>query len=764
GRSFTFRGIDKDPSEVLPPELQGTIADRAVQDQMSSAQPAGPLVAEVLMNAAGILTTPIKLVVMPDDPALGEFRSDFAGMMGTFQEFPTIASKDNPGFSGITEVLDYKEMWKRLEESSHDRIDSKAYLKARLLDIIMGDWDRHRKQWRWANLPGKKSWQPIPEDRDQVFAKYDGLMLFVARLSLPYLLNFTDEYSGIYGMTFGSWDVDRYLLPDLEKQDWKTVAQDLKTRLSDTVIEEAVKRLPPEFYQIEGLRLETALKNRRDNLNDISNQFYNLLAKEVDIYLTHQSEHIVIERIDTNSLEIRISPQSSGEGMTSGEPFYKRKFFRNETQEIRLHLLGGDDKVVSQGDYKSGIFIRIIGGPEKEMIDDSKGGGLRIYDFEGTPEIKSGTGTKINRRPYTMPILKPQTPWVPPQDWGHFTMPILWLGGGPDIGAFIGAGFNTKTYGFRKVPFSTSHTLRTGYASLPRAFKFDYTGVFHLQNSRSFFSVKALASGIEVLRFFGYGNETSNEKSSEYYRVRQEQYIFSPSFTIPLGSSLSFSTGPTLKYSRTKQDEDRVIAALAPYGGNNFGQMGFWASLNLKTNKEGDPKKSGIRLNLEGKYFPAFLDVESSFGAISGDVSAYLTASSTSLRPTLALRFGGKQVFGNYPFHEAAFIGGGGMSGSTGTVRGFRTQRFAGDSCLFGNAELRFRMSDIYIIVPGEIGIFGLTDIGRVYFEGEDSNIWHSAVGGGLWFSFLERKYNFSIALANSEEELSMYVQAGFNF
>ncbi len=363
-----------------------------------------------------------------------------------------------------------------------------------------------------------------------------------------------------------------------------------------------------------------------------------------------------------------------------------------------------------------------------------------------------------------MPILKAHVPWVPPQDWGHFTIPLMWFGGGPDIGAFIGAGFNTKTYGFRKVPFATSQTLRAGYATLPQSFKIDYNADFCLKNSQDFLSVRALASGIEVLRFFGFGNETVNEKSSEYYRVRQEQYILNPSFTMPLSPTLSISAGPTFKYSRTKQDEDRIISILAPYGSNNFGQIGFLAGFNLETNKENNLNKNGIQFNLEGKYFPAILDVESSFGAISGSLAANLTASSMTFQPTLALRLGGKQVFGNYPFHEAAFIGGGGISGSNSTIRGFRTQRFAGDSCLYGNAELRLRVSDIYIFIPGEMGIFGLSDIGRVYLEGETSDTWHTAMGGGLWFSFLEGQYIFSIAIANSKEELSVYIQAGFNF
>src|SRR2546427_8737753 len=52
GRDYTFRGIDKDPSGVLPPDLQGTIAERIVQDQISSAPPAAPVGGAPLLAAA----------------------------------------------------------------------------------------------------------------------------------------------------------------------------------------------------------------------------------------------------------------------------------------------------------------------------------------------------------------------------------------------------------------------------------------------------------------------------------------------------------------------------------------------------------------------------------------------------------------------------------------------------------------------------------------------------------------------------------------
>jgi hypothetical protein len=68
----------------------------------------------------------------------------------------------------------------------------------------------------------------------------------------------------------------------------------------------------------------------------------------------------------------------------------------------------------------------------------------------------------------------------------------------------------------------------------------------------------------------------------------------------------------------------------------------------------------------------------------------------------LALRVGGKQVFGDYPYHEAAYIGG------ANTLRGFPKQRFAGDASAFGSAELRIPVTRVYILVPGQLGVFAL--------------------------------------------------------
>ena len=128
------------------------------------------------------------------------------------------------------------------------------------------------------------------------------------------------------------------------------------------------------------------------------------------------------------------------------------------------------------------------------------------------------------------------------------------------------------------------------------------------------------------------------------------------------------------------------------------------------------------------------------------------------LRPTLALRVAGRKLWGTYPFYEAAFVGG------DSTVRGFVEHRFVGDAAVFGNLELRLSLARVFILVPTQLGVFGLGDAGRVYFSGQTSDRWHAAAGGGVWLSFLSPANTVSVAAAHSVEGTRWYVKAGFAF
>jgi hemolysin activation/secretion protein len=237
--------------------------------------------------------------------------------------------------------------------------------------------------------------------------------------------------------------------------------------------------------------------------------------------------------------------------------------------------------------------------------------------------------------------------------------------------------------------------------------------------------------------------------------VEQAQYLFAPSMTFDLGRGVGLSAGPEVQYTTTKANAGRLVSVLQPYGSEDYGQVGGRLALEIERRDVPANPRKGAMLAAAGRVFPSLWGVRGTFGEVHGEASTYLTAGSG---PTLGLRAGGKRVWGDYPFHEAAYLGG------ADTVRGLRAQRFAGDGALFGNAELRMALGRFSLLLPGDVGLFALGDVGRVFLKGESSRTWHTAVGGGVWLSFLERANTLSLAVARSEERTGLYVSAGFLF
>ena len=752
GRQFFFRSIDKDPSLTLPVELRGTVAARVVQDQIKSANPTAPLVVGRLMEAAGILHNTPQLFVLPDDPGLGEFRADFAGLLG-FLEERVGGSGPAAHWHGASDIIDSDTLFARLDRSADDRVNARALLTARLFDVFIGDWDRHRDQWRWArfgdSLP--RRWLPIPLDRDQAFVKYDGLLLGIARQSVPQLVNFGPGYADMVGQTWNGRDLDRRILPELEIDAWDSVSLALQRAFSDSVIVEAVHLLPPPHYALIGPALESWLRHRRDLLPEAARHYYHVLAGQVDVHGTAESDFATITREPDGSVSLalmRRSPDST--------TYYLRRFSPGETRDLRLFLGKGDDTAVVRGEG-SGITLRVLGEAGADwLVDSARAGANRFYDVDAVSDRTSGRASKIDRRPYAPPASRDSNP-PPPRDWGHRWQPATWASFGPDLGLFVGGVRTLTVFGFRKDPFASRHRFRLGFATGPTTFRADYRGEFRRENSRMYTEVDLRASGIDVIRFNGFGNEIAAPGSDEFYRVTQDQFSVAPSIALPLASRVTLGVGPTLKYVSTDNRPGRFLATLNPYGSGNFGELGAQATLRLDTRNRRTAATHGAEIELGGTVHPAWWDAREAFGDVHGEATAYLSPPAP-LDPTFSFRVGGRKLWGAYPFFESAFIGG------PATVRLGRENRFAGDASVYGSAELRLALARILLVVPADFGVFGLADGGRVYLAGESSRKWHHAVGGGLWIAFLNRANTLSVAAAASEERTRIYVQAGFGF
>jgi len=127
-------------------------------------------------------------------------------------------------------------------------------------------------------------------------------------------------------------------------------------------------------------------------------------------------------------------------------------------------------------------------------------------------------------------------------------------------------------------------------------------------------------------------------------------------------------------------------------------------------------------------------------------------------RPSLSLRVRGEHIFGTAPFFDLATAGG------PGTLRGFSQERFRGDGSLVASTEARIRLVRTLVVLPADIGIMGIGDVGRVFLDGESSDVWHGAAGGGLWISWLDGAGSLAISVVASSERTMLYAGSALSY
>jgi hypothetical protein len=779
GRRYVFRSINKDVGKGLGPEFEGTLVEWIVQDQVSASHPAAPSVTHPLMKAAGVLHAPPRMVVMRDRPSLAACRQRFAGVLGYIEEradendpgeeegaqaeedgdpgdstgsdqgdeeagdplrescgAPATRPADGPAFAGADVVKGTDAFLDDLEDSPANRLDSRAYLRARLLDIYMGDWDRHEDQWRWAgfNEGGLRVWRPIPRDRDNAFVRHEGLVMTAARRVFVRMVRFDEEYPSLTGLTVQAEPLDRRLLGELPRAAWDSVAADLQRRLTDAAIEEAVSAMPAEYAQGSRVDMARILRARRDALPGQATQFYNRIALNVDIYATDADEVAVVHRNADGTLDVTIT--GAGEGM---QPFttYRRRFVPDETDDIRLFMQGGADRVVVRGPGH-GVGVRVIGGGGDDVLEDStRRTGVVFYDHRGDNRFVRGPQTRVRTRAWTEPVdTSSITGRRTYRDWGWsistFSPSADWRRGAGPVLLF---GPSMTKYGFRRDPFDFKGQVNLGWAPLETRFTLEADLELHPENRRHWYQVETYASELENIRFFGFGNDTGRTKYSELYDTWLRQVRVAPALVLPVAGDGRLSVGPVVQWTDPELEGGTPLATERPIGADGgYTQLGLRADAELDGRDAESFPRRGWRLEAGTSGYGG---LEDPFGEAHVMGATYLSAGAG---PVLALRAGGKRVWGDFPFFESAFLGGG------STLRGHTGQRFAGDAMAFGGAELRMPLFRANLGLRGTVGVIGLADAGRVWFNGDSPGEWHTAAGGGLFFHAAGQSIFFTVA------------------
>jgi hypothetical protein len=757
GHRYVFRSVEKYVAQGLPEELHRTLIEAALQDQISAFHPTAAPVVAGLLDAIGVLHPSPRFLVVLDDPRLGKFR-DFAGTLVLFEERP------DSGWSGAGRVISTPDLFEQLDEHPTDRVDAREYLAIRLVDLWIGDRDRSVNNWDWAEFGTGASplWRPVPRDRDQAFVKLNGVIKGVLRSSEPRLVDFNGEAPSVVGLTRNAWDVDRRILTQLEKISWDSLTTAVVGRLTDSVIDAAVRQLPAEHFRAGGAELARALKARRQLIPKASNHLYRIVTEYADVHASDQPDAAEVEHLDDDRVAVRLFAAQDGPRPASAQPYFDRVFHRDETKEIRLYLKRRPDRAVVRGAGARGILTRIVGGDGADELVDSTTGRARtlLYDGgDGTQFVVEGEARVIRRHALPRQLWGTTAALVP--DWGSRRIPRTTFALNGDVGLLVGAGTVMERYGFLKTPYQTRVTLSAAYATSAGLPVLDYRHELKdVVAGRADLSFHARWSGIEVLHFHGFGNDSEVQGSREFHRVDQRLLSVTPAATIAIGHSSTLTVGPrfTMSVTDTAVEEGSFLSAARPYGAGTFTQLGARADVRIATRDEGTASGRGWLVLAGGSYHPGILDPDrGSFGEVNAAVTTYLSPTSDG-NQTAAVRLGGKKVFGTAPFYEAAFIGG------LGTVRGFRAERFAGTGSAYANLELRSLVSQVHAIVPMDFGVFGLLDAGRVFQTGESSRTWHTAVGGGIWLAPLRRTNVLSLALARSSEGSALYLTTGFMY
>lgn len=402
GFTYALRSLDKDPVAVVPKFWRKTFVANVLRDQISAINPYAALTVPPLAAAAGIPhSTPRLVYVPPKAKSFGEHEERISDGLYMLEEKFDDENTLTPALGDAVDIDGSGTVLNNRYSDNDVFIDQAAFGKARLLDILIHDWDRHEGQWEWAQYKEDSSriYRPIPKDRDNVYYRFqDGIIpwVFSRNWAIRKFESFDDEFNDVKALTINSEFIDKRALSELTREQFDSLAKELQTSITDEVIEKAIQQFPDSVYKLVGETTKRKLINRRNNLTKAAADFYEILAKEVLVVGTDKEDKFTVKRLNDGDTEVTVRRKSDD------KVTYHRVFKLAETKLITLHGLAGDDDFEVSGEAKSGIKVEIYGGRgEDEIKDTSRVGGSGkktwVYDTKRGTELEAGPDTKDKR-------------------------------------------------------------------------------------------------------------------------------------------------------------------------------------------------------------------------------------------------------------------------------------------------------------------------------------------------------------------------------
>ncbi|MBO9199366.1 MULTISPECIES: BamA/TamA family outer membrane protein [Niastella] len=744
GKEYVLRSINKSREEVIPPQVEGTFLDDIVRDGVSMSHPYGAFAVSNMMQYAGIYHTLPVLVFLPQQKALDTFVTKYGDDLYLLEQKPEgdWREADNLGnfraFSSTDEVLI------KLQLNSTYTVDQHAFVRARLFDMLIGDWDRHEGNWSWGEAATTTGVQfkPVPRDRDQAFFYHNGVFInFVIKASsLSFMQHFDYKEEKVEKLNTSARYLDRFFSNGLTLTDWVYEAEVLQKALTDSVIEQSVKQLPPEIFATRGQELIDKLKTRRGQLPTLAKQNYLFIAKEVEITGTQQREYFEVSGAGDNETSVAVF-RINEKGQKEATPYYNRIFNPAETKEIRLFGIKGEDVYMVKND-RNNISIRIIGGEGKDSIVQSSHK-IHVYDDTGnvfqtsSARMHLSSDTAVNNWNYR---------WFRYDKAG--IRPEAFYNNADRF--FVGLNYRYRKYKWRQDPYAWEHSVGVRYSISQGALSAYWSAFYPQVMGKWNLALRADYDAIRWTNFYGTGNETKQTTSNiNYYRLRSEEWYAGVGLNRGIGRRSTVSVTGYFLQTTGKNDPERYPAKVFSSSHELFSAnpyAGLQLSYAYVHLRDSVAPETGYTFLANAVYAKNFKQQEF-YQQYNAHAQLYVPLLN---HVSLAIRAGAETIVNNDVLntgqaYEHAIIGG------PRIMRGYRRERFWGKTSFYNSNELRYITNFRSYFMNGKIGFFAFFDQGRVWMPGEHSNKMHISYGPGIILVPFY-KYNFSATYGITEE------------
>ena len=778
GREYVMRALKKSAELYLQSmafqdqyvldDLKETYTQELLQDFYTGSHPYGPFTTGVLSDAVGIYHTNPVLYYVPKQPALKQYNDSFGDELYMIEEHTGDGHGDLASFGYANELKSTDGMLEDLRDDEKYEVDKDLYLRSRLFDMVLGDWDRHVDQWRWAEFKdkekGKIVYRPIPRDRDQVYSKMgDGPLMNIATRIIPGLRlmeGFNEEIRSVKGFNSSpmTYVLDLTLLGETEKSQWLAQAKYLQENLTVNTIDRAFKAFPEEVRDETVVELKKILLARLSHIQETAEEYYKILNKYAVVAGTDKDDWFEINRLNDKETEVKVFRNIEDK---KDNLFFYKVFTKVDTKEIWVFGLDDDDifEVNNSSNY-NGVNVRIIGGHNNDIYRVENGKNIALYDYKSkknTFQERGGAKVKLSDD-YELNTYQPF------KLRNSFNQIIPTVGFNPDDGIRIGF-LNTYTYnGFRQNPFTQQHTFGASYYFATSGFDFKYQGEFaHLFENWNGELTALFTSPNFAVNFFGYGNNTINlddDLELDYNRVKLRQIEFSPSLVWRGELGAKVKVGLSYQDISVEETDDRFINTFYQQNGEetNSDFIGAHAGYSYENRDNEAFPTLGMASSLQVGFKDNISTDGGNYGYVIPSIS-FDYKLIPSGRLVLATKWKAHFNMGNgYEFYQAASIGG--LDG----LRGFRNQRFTGKTSYYQNTDIRFSLNKKRTrLLPMALGLFGGFDYGRVWYPGLSSERWHTSYGGGFFLNASDI-ISINTALFASEDGARFTFGLGFGF